>query len=102
MTWSHLRELLSLNNINEINYYISITKNNNLSVRELRERIKSYEYERLPNKTKEKLSKSEKLEVPDLVPNPIVIKTDKTYSKITEYDLKNMILQNIDKVMNIK
>ena len=96
LTWSHLRELLSLNNINEINYYINITKDNNLSVRELHERIKSHEYERLPNKTKEKLIKSEKLEIPDLVPNPIVIKTDKAYDKITEYDLKNMILQNID------
>ena len=96
LTWSHISELLSLDNINKINYYINITKDNNLSVRELRERIKSHEYERLPNKTKEKLIKSEKLEIPDLVPNPIVIKTDKAYDKITEYDLKNMILHNID------
>ena len=41
LSWSHYVELLSLNDINEINYYISVTKKNSLSVRELRERIKS-------------------------------------------------------------
>ena len=40
LTWSHYRELLSLNNINTINYYIYITIKNNLSVRELREKVK--------------------------------------------------------------
>lgn len=41
LSWSHYVELLSLNDINEINYYISVTEKNSLSVRELRERIKS-------------------------------------------------------------
>ena len=96
LSWSHYRELLPLKDTNEIIYYIKMCKANNLTKRELQERIKSNEYERLSNKTKEKLINSKKLEVPDLVPNPIVIKTDKAYDKITEYDLKNMILQNID------
>ena len=96
LSWSHYRELLPLKDTNEIIYYIKMCKANNLTKRELHERIKSNEYERLSNKTKEKLINSKKLEVPDLVPNPIVIKTDKAYDKITEYDLKNMILQNID------
>ena len=41
LSWNHYRELLPIGNINEINYYISVTEKNSLSVRELRERIKS-------------------------------------------------------------
>lgn len=41
LSWSHYVELLSLNDINEINYYISVTEKNSLSVRELREKINS-------------------------------------------------------------
>ena len=41
LSWSHYVELLSLNDINEINYYISVTEKNSLSVIELREKIKS-------------------------------------------------------------
>ena len=41
LSWSHYVELLSFNDINEINYYISVTEKNSLSVRELREKIKS-------------------------------------------------------------
>ena len=40
LTWSHYTEILSLSNINEINYSINITEEYNLSVRELRERLK--------------------------------------------------------------
>ena len=54
LSWSHYRELLSINDINKINYYIKIIDEKNLSVRELRTKIKSNEYERLDNKTKEK------------------------------------------------
>ncbi len=96
LSWTHIMEILPLKDPIETNYYINMCRTQNLSTRELHKRIKSHEYERLPNKTKEKLIRSEKLEVPDLVPNPIIIKTYKIYDKITEYDLKNIILQNID------
>ena len=52
LSWSHYVELLSLNDINKINYYIRITEEQNLSVRKLRKRIKSREYERLDDNTK--------------------------------------------------
>ena len=38
LTWSHYKEILKFNDINEINYYISIIESYNLSVRELREK----------------------------------------------------------------
>ena len=43
-----------------------------------------------------KLIESEKLNVNDLVPNPIIIKSDLFKEEITEYALKQAILNNID------
>ncbi len=40
LSWTHYCLLLKENNINKFNYYVSITAQNNLSVRELRARIK--------------------------------------------------------------
>ena len=45
LSWSHYTELLVLNNIDAINYYINISIEQNLSYRQLRERIKVNEYE---------------------------------------------------------
>ena len=94
LTWSHYSELLSINDINKINYYIKIIEEQNLSVRELRNKIKNNEYERLDNSTKEKLKNEEKLQVQDLVKNPIIIKTDKEIIK--EKALQQLILEDID------
>ena len=41
LTWSHYREVLSLEDINKITYYLNICEEQNLSVRELRQKIKS-------------------------------------------------------------
>ena len=41
LSWSHYCELLSFENVDKINYYIELTKINNLSVRQLRDKIKS-------------------------------------------------------------
>ena len=55
LSWSHYQELLSLNDINEINYYLKVASEQKLGHKYLREKIKSKEYERLDEKTKEKL-----------------------------------------------
>ena len=94
LSWSHYSELLSLNNIDKINYYVKITEEQNLSVRELRNKIKNNEYERLDNKTKEKLKKEEQLQVQDLIKNPIILKTNKEIVK--EKALQQLILEDID------
>ena len=62
--------------MNEINYYINLSISQNLSVRQLRERIKSNEYERLPDKTKNKLINNEDIEIKDFIKNPIIIKNN--------------------------
>ena len=74
LTWSHYCELLLLNDINEINYYINITEKYNLSVRGLREKIKNKEYQRLDDKTKLKLINKEEIDIKDNIKNPIIIK----------------------------
>ena len=52
LSWSHYRELIPLNDINKINYYIIQISKRNLSKRQLIEIIKSNEYERLDDETK--------------------------------------------------
>ena len=99
LTWSHYSELLSIKDINIVMYYIDITISNNLSKRELRERIKNKEYERLPNEAKNKLINSEKIEVKDLVPNPILIKNKNNIEIITERILQKLILEDIESFM---
>ena len=82
LSWSHYRTLLSLSDENAIEYYIKIIIEQNLSVRELRQKIKSDEYERLDEETKKKLKIKEELKVPDLVKNPIQIKNTSGYNEI--------------------
>ncbi len=96
LTWSHYVELLPLKDINKISYYIKICNQRNLDVRSLRNAIKSNEYERLSEETKNKLVTNEELKLPDLVPNPILIKSEFNIEQLTEYALKQAILNNLD------
>ncbi len=91
LTWSHYVELLSLNNIDEIKYYIYIIEKLNLNVRELRNRIKSKEYERIGYKKELKEPK-----VNTLIKNPVIIKTKNIPEKLTEYALHQLILEDMD------
>ncbi len=95
LSWSHYDELLKLTDENIINYYIKISEEQNLSVRELRERIKNKEYERLDEETKNKLKNKEELKVPDLVKNPIQIKNTSGNNEISEKILQKLILEDI-------
>jgi predicted nuclease of restriction endonuclease-like (RecB) superfamily len=95
LLWSQYVEILPLKDIDIINYYIKISVSENLSVRELRIKIKSQEYERLPKETKIKLINQEQPNIKDLVPNPIVIKNKNNIEIINEKLLHQLILENI-------
>ena len=95
LSWSHYCELLPLSNIEIIDYYISITINENLSYRKLREKIKNKEYERLPESTKNKLTNKEKSNVQDFIKNPIIIKNKYNYENVSEKLLQDLILEDI-------
>ena len=99
LSWSHYSELLSIKNDDKLSYYLNLSTIQNIGVRELREKIKSKEYERLPDETKNKIIKEEKLEVKDLVPNPILIKNKNNIEIITEKVLHNLILEDIPSFM---
>ena len=95
LTWSHYIELLPLTNSGEIIYYSDLIIKNNLSVRELRKRIKNKEYERLDEQTKLKIINEEKLKLQDTIKNPIIIKNNANYEVISEKVLQKMILEDI-------
>lgn len=100
LTWSHYCELLKLKNEDEIIYYINTSKNKNLSKRELIQKIKSKEYERLPKETKNKLNKIEELNVKDLIPNPIIIRNNNLDNELNEHMIKELILNNLDNFLS--
>ena len=97
LTWSHYCELLPLKDINEINYYVKITIEQCLSKRQLRERIRNKEYQRLDDNTKLKLINKEETKINDFVKNPIVIhnKYNLDKERISEKVLQNLILEDI-------
>ncbi len=96
LNWSHFRELLSIKDINAIMYYINACEVNNLSRRQLHDKIKNQEYDRLNTETKIKLIKSQKLTINDLIPNPVTIESNSLKNEISEYALKEAVINNID------
>ena len=59
LSWSHYRILLSIDNIDKVNYYINKVITNHIGVRELERIIKLKEYERLDDNPKIKLINNE-------------------------------------------
>ncbi len=99
LSWSHYLLLISLNDYNEIIYYIRVAKDNNLSQRQLQERIKNNDYKRLPIETRSKITNSKLLNIKDLVPNPILIKNKNNIDIINEKVLHQLILEDIESFM---
>ena len=97
LSWSHYCELLPLKDTNEINYYIKITTDQCLSKRQLREKIKNKEYQRLDDNTKLKLINKEEMSIGDTIKNPIIIKNKLGIDKenISEKILQRLILEDI-------
>ena len=95
ITISHLDLLLSIRDESKRNYYLNYCIKNNLSVRELKNKIKLNEYERLDNKTKEKLINNQENKIEDFIKNPIIIK-NRGYQIISEKLLKYLILEDIE------
>ena len=97
LSWSHYCELLPLKDMNEINYYIDISIKQNLSYRQLREKIKNKEYQRLDDNTKLKLINKEEIDIGDNIKNPIIIKNKLGIDKddISEKILQRLILEDI-------
>ena len=95
LTWSHYRELLPIKDINEIKYYIYISEEQNLTRDELKNKIKSDDYKRLPIEFKNKLISKEKVVMKDFIKNPIVIKNSINKEIISEKALQRIIMEDL-------
>ena len=96
LSWSHYCELLSIKSVEEIKYYMQIAEIHSLSVRQLRDKIKNREFQRLPIDTKGKLINSNLSSVVDFVKDPILIKNNYNYTEISEKILQKLILEDIE------
>ena len=95
LTWSHYIELLKIGNDSKIIFYANLAINENLSTRQLRDRIKNKEYERLDESTKLKLINQEDLKLEDTIKNPIIINNKFNYEVVSEKLLQKMIIEDI-------
>ena len=99
LSWSHYCEILWFDE-NKFQYYVKVAELNNLSIRQLREWIKSKEYERLPESTKDKLINHDESNIVDYVKNPIIIKNSSKYDIFSEKVLQKLILEDIEKFLD--
>ena len=101
LNWTQISLLIKCKDINKIKYYINQIETHNLTKRELQERIKSKEYERLPEDTKNKLIDNELLDISDTIPEPILIPNTFNQDKetIKEKELQSIIVENIASFM---
>ena len=99
LSWSNCLQLLPIKNYDKINYYANQCIKYNLSKRQLEEKIKSKEYERLSESAKSKLIANEEPLLPDLVKNPILIKNSNKHTEISEKVLQQIILEDIKNFM---
>ena len=99
LSWSQYVELLSIKDMPKVMFYINLCIKHNLTKRQLRERIKSKEYERLSESAKSKFVVNEQPLLPDLVKNPILIKKSDKYTEISEKVLQQIILEDIKNYM---
>lgn len=105
LSWTHYRYILSLKIESERNYYINISIKQSLSVRQLREKIKNNEYERLKYKdnieiiTQDKDITIKDITIKDMIKNPILIKTNEKVDKLSEKALRQFILEKIEEFL---
>ncbi len=99
LTWTHYLLLLPIKDYNEIKYYIEQCVKLNLTKRELEQKIKSKEYIRLDNNTRNKLIKKEHIDIKEYIPNPILIKNKNNIDVINEKILHQLILEDISSFM---
>lgn len=100
LSWSHYRYILPIKNESKRNYYINISIKQNLSKRQLIEKIKNKEYERLEYKDNiELISTKKEISIKDMIKNPIIIKTNKKVDKLSEKALKQFILEKIEEFL---
>lgn len=99
LSWSVIRVLLPIVDLNKRNYYINLCIENKLSVRELKQEMKSNSYERLEHKP-DKIDIVVPTKVPNIAnnfKNPILLKLKDNEIK-NESDLEKLIYSQLSYV----
>ena len=101
LSYSHYVELMAIDNINKIKYYIKVTEQQNLSVRELRREIKNKAFDRLSYADKEHIeiisdTNNTPLSIKDMIKDPIILKSDKNIDKIDEQAIHKYIISLLE------
>ena len=100
LTWTNLSIILSIKEESKRNYYINLCVKQNLSKRQLKEKIKNKEYERLEYKDNiELITESREITIKDMIKNPIFIRTNEKIDKLSEKALKQFILEKIEEFL---
>ena len=98
LTWSHYRYIIPIKNENERNYYINLCIKQNLSVRELKQEIKSNSYDRLLDKSKKIEiinNQTENYNIKEHIKNPIIITLNEDEQILKEKDLQTTLLAKL-------
>ena len=98
LTWSHYRYIIPIKNENERNYYINLCIKQNLSVRELKQEIKSNSYDRLLDKSKKIeiiTNQTENYNIKEHIKNPIIITLNEDEQILKEKDLQTTLLAKL-------
>ena len=100
LTWTNLSIVLPIKEESKRNYYINLCIKQNLSKRQLQEKIKNKEYERLEYKDNiEIVTENNEVTIKDMIKNPMLIKVDKKLDKLSEKALKKFILEKIEEFL---
>ena len=99
LTWTNIRLLLPIKNVNKRNYYINMCIKRNLSKRELKKEIKNNSFERLSLVDKENIklisNKNEVLTIKDTLKDPVLITINEDLDNVSEEKLAKIIRKEL-------
>ena len=100
LTWTNIKILLPIKNVNKRNYYINMCIKKNLSARELQKEIKNNAFERLSLADKENIKlisdKNELLTIKDTLKDPVLIPINEDLDNISEEKLAKIIRKELE------
>ena len=100
LTWTNIRLLLPIKNVNKRNYYINMCIKRNLSKRALEKEIKNNAFERLSLADKENIklisNKNEVLTIKDTLKDPVLITINEDLDNVSEEKLAKIIRKELE------
>ena len=100
LTWTNIRLLLPIKNVNKRNYYINMCIKRNLSKRELEKEIKNNSFERLSLVDKENIklisNKNEVFTIKDTLKDPVLITINEDLDNVSEEKLAKIIRKELE------